>query len=132
MKKLALIALLAACVAAAVPVTGAQADSKQKRVIVELAVPGGNSSSEIAAVTDELLGSLPAGSYTLLNRYVTLPYVALSAGPSALSVLRQSDLVVSVYDDGVVSAAAKHKKCKRHGKSKKTCRSGRTTQKGVH
>ena len=124
MKKLLVISLIAAF-AALLPAVGASAAApEQQRVIAQLNLAEGASSEQIAATTDALLGSLPAGSFTLNNRYSTLPYVALSAGPQALSVLQQSGLVASIYRDGVVTAASKKpKKCK-HGKkhAKKTCK----------
>lgn len=133
MKKLVLIALLAAF-AAVLPVAGAGAASSEQRVIAELALPTGATPAQIATATDDLLASLPAGSYTLNNRYSTLPYVALSAGPIALSVLQQSGLVAALHSDGVVSAASKKsKKCKRakKKKSKKACKNTRPTKNAV-
>ena len=132
MKKLLAISLIAAF-AAILPAVGASAAApEQQRVIAQLNLAEGASPEQIAATTDALLGSLPAGSFTLNNRYSTLPYVALSAGPQALSVLQQSGLVASIYRDGVVTAASKKsKKCK-HGKhSKKTCKKKSTTKNGV-
>lgn len=142
MKKLVLIAVIAAF-AALLPASGASAAPAQERVIAQLNLADGASPEQIAAATDALLAQLPAGSYAVNNRYSTLPYVALSAGPQALSVLRQSGLVVAVYDDGVVSAATasktknpktknpKSKKCKRGKKAKKTCKKHRTTKNSV-
>lgn len=132
MKKLVLIAVIAAF-AALLPASGASAAPAQERVIAQLNLADGASPEQIAAATDALLAQLPAGSYAVNNRYSTLPYVALSAGPQALSVLRQSGLVVAVYDDGVVSAAtaSKSKKCKRGKKAKKTCKKHRTTKNSV-
>ncbi|MBJ7354682.1 MAG: hypothetical protein JHC98_07645 [Thermoleophilaceae bacterium] len=133
MKKLLAISLIAAF-AALLPAVGASAAApEQQRVIAQLNLAEGASPEQIAATTDALLASLPAGSFNLNNRYSTLPYVALSAGPQALSVLQHSDLVASIYRDGVVSAAAKKpKKCKHAKKpSKKTCKQKSTTQNGV-
>jgi hypothetical protein len=135
MKKLLLIALLAA-VAAFLPAAGASAAAPaQQRVIAELNLAPGATAEQISAATDALLASLPAGSYSLNNRYSTLPYVALSAGSDALSVLQHSGLVANVYSDGVVTAASKPgKKCKKSKKSKhakKACKKNGTTQKGV-
>lgn len=124
MKKLVLIALLAAF-AVVLPATGATAAPSEQRVIAELAMPAGATPEQIASATDALLASLPVGTYTLNNRYSTLPYVALSAGPIALSVLQQSGLVAAVYSDGVVSADAKKKKKFKRAKkkhSKKACK----------
>jgi hypothetical protein len=134
MKKLLLIALIAAA-AALLPAAGASAAAPQKqRVIAELNLAPGATPEQISAATDALLASLPADSYSLNNRYSTLPYVALSAGSEALSVLKQSDLVANVYSDGVVSASSSAKKCK-HGKhghhTNKTCKKHGSTQKGV-
>lgn len=131
MKKLLLIALLAAF-AAVLPVAGASAAAApQKRVIAELNLAAGATPDQISAATDTLLAALPAGSYTLNNRYSTLPYVALSAGPDALSVLQHSDLVAGVYDDGVVTAASKTKKCKHGHHAKKACKNTGNTEKSV-
>lgn len=133
MKKLALFALTAACIAV-IPAAGASAAPAQQRLIVQLALPAGAAPEQISAATDQLLASLPAGSYKLNNRYGTLPYVALSAGPIALSVLQQSDLVASLYSDGVVSAASKPaKKCKRGKKkhAKNACKKTVTTENSV-
>lgn len=133
MKKLVLIALLAAF-AAVIPAAGAGAVTPEQRVIAQLALPGDATPEQIAAATDDLLASLPAGSYTLNNRYSTLPYVALSAGPIALSVLQQSNLVAGVFSDGVVSAASKNtKKCKRGKKhhAKKACKKNAATKNSV-
>jgi hypothetical protein len=133
MKKLLLIALLAA-IAAILPAAGASAAPQQQRVIAELNLASGATPEQISAATDALLAALPAGSYSLNNRYSTLPYVAISAGQEALSVLQHSDLVAHVYSDGVVTAASttkKSKKCKTGKHAKKTCKKNRHTQKGV-
>jgi hypothetical protein len=133
MKKLLVISLLAAF-AAFLPAAGASAaEPAQQRVIAQLNLAEGAAPEQIAATTDALLGALPAGSFSVNNRYSTLPYVALSAGPLALSVLQQSDLVVAIYRDGVVTAASKKtKKCKgAKKKSKKTCKKKSSTQNGV-
>jgi hypothetical protein len=133
MKKLLAISLLAAF-AAILPAVGASAaEPAQQRVIAQLNLAEGATPEQIAATTDALLGSLPNGSFSANNRYSTLPYVALSAGLPALSVLQQSDLVVAVYRDGVVTAASKKsKKCKSaKKKSKKTCKQKSTTKNGV-
>jgi hypothetical protein len=133
MKKLLLISLIAAF-AALLPATGAFAAPDQQRVIAQLNVAGDATPQQISAATDSLLASLPYGSYSVNNRYSTLPYVALSAAPEALSVLKQSDLVVGVFDDGVVTASAapkKAKKCKHGKKSKKSCSRQGTTQNSV-
>ena len=133
MKKLLVISLIAAF-AALLPAVGASAAApEQQRFIAQLNLAEGASSEQIAATTDALLASLPAGSYTLNNRYSTLPYVALSAGPLALSVLQQSDLVVSIYRDGVVTAASTGpKKCKHAKKhAKKSCKKKSATENGV-
>jgi hypothetical protein len=131
MKKLLVIALLATFVAT-LPAAGASAAApEQQRYIAQLNLAEGTSPEQIAATTDALLGSLPAGSFTLNNRYSTLPYVALSAGSKALSVLQQSDLVVAIYRDGVVTAASSSKKCKHGKKSKKTCKNKSATKNGV-
>jgi hypothetical protein len=133
MKKLLVISLIAAF-AALLPAVGASAAApEQQRFIAQLNLAEGASPEQIAATTDALLASLPAGSYTLNNRYSTLPYVALSAGPLALSVLQQSDLVVSIYRDGVVTAASTgSKKCKHAKKhAKKSCKKKSATENGV-
>jgi hypothetical protein len=133
MKKLLVITVFAAF-AAILPAVGASAAApEEQRVIAQLNLVEGASPAQIAATTDALLGSLPADSFTLNNRYSTLPYVALSAGPQALSVLQHSDLVASIYRDGVVTAAAtkKPKNCK-HGKhAKKACKKKANTKSGV-
>lgn len=127
MKKLVPLALLAAFVAFAATSVANAAPVAKQRVIVELNVPAGATPAEISSATDAVLSLLPAGSFDVNNRYSTLPYVAISAGPTALSVLRASDLVVGISSDGVVSAASSKKKCKtgkkskKHKKSKKSC-----------
>lgn len=123
MRKNLLIALtvaIAAFVFVPASASAANGDASQ-RVIAELALPYNAAPSQIAATTDQLLASLPTGDYSVNNRYSTLPYVALSAGPSALSVLQQSDLVAAVHSDRVVSAA-KRKAGKKAKKSKKSCK----------
>jgi hypothetical protein len=133
MKKLLVITVFAAF-AALLPAVGASAAApEQQRVIAQLNLAEGASPAQIAATTDALLGSLPADSFTLNNRYSTLPYVALSAGPQALSVLQHSDLVVTIYRDGVVTAASKQSTKCNHGKkhSKKTCKKRSTTKNEV-
>lgn len=123
MKKLVLIALVSA-LAAILPAAGASAaPATQARVIVELNAGLNATPVQIASTTDAVLSTLPTGSFTVNNRYSTLPYVALSAGPTALSVLRASGLVVAIHDDEVVSAASKKKKCKAGKKSKKSKKS---------
>jgi hypothetical protein len=134
MKKLLAIAVIAA-VAAIAPAAAEAAAPTPQRVIVQLNAPANATPEQITALTDTVLALLPASSFTVNNRYSTLPYVALSAGPTALSVLKQSGLVVSVYDDEVVSATAassskKGKNCKKPGKkSKKPCKKKPTTKK---
>lgn len=123
MKRTLLITIFAA-LALAVPVAGAHAASPAgERVVVELALPASASGEQISAATDNLLGLLPVGSYTVNNRYSTLPYVGLSASPAALSVLRSSGLVTAIHRDGVVSASASKakakNKCKKLKKKKK-------------
>ncbi|MGK2877314.1 MAG: hypothetical protein ACSLFF_01860 [Solirubrobacterales bacterium] len=133
MKKLLIIALFAAF-AAILPAAGASAAAPaQQRLIAQLNLAEGATPEQITATTDALLAALPAGSFSVSNRYSTLPYVALSAGPQALSVLRQSDLVAGVYSDGVVTAASKKsKECKGvKKKSKKTCKKKPATKKRV-
>lgn len=124
MKRILLITVFAA-LALSVPVTSANAAAPAaERVIVELALPAASNGEQISAATDNLLGSLPVGSYTVNNRYSTLPFVALSADASAMGVLRTSTLVTAIHRDGVVSAAASSgakgaKKCKKYKKNKK-------------
>jgi len=119
MKKLLIISLIAAF-AALLPAVGASAAApEQQRFIAQLNLAEGSSPEQIAATTDALLASLPAGSYTLNNRYSTLPYVALSASPLALSVLQQNGLVAAITSDGVVSASSVATKCKTAKSSKK-------------
>ncbi|MGH2958294.1 MAG: hypothetical protein ACRDKE_01710 [Solirubrobacterales bacterium] len=133
MKKLLLISLIAAF-AVFLPAAGASAAAPaQQRVIAQLNVPADAAPEQIAATTDALLGALPLGSFSVNNRYSTLPYVALSAGPLALSVLQQSGLVVAIYRDEVVTAASKPKKCKSSKKkqAKKTCKKKSTTENKV-
>lgn len=132
MKKILVISILAAF-AAILPAGASAAEPAQQRVIAQLNLAKSAAPEQIAATTDALLGALPAGSFSVNNRYSTLPYVALSAGPQALSVLQQSDLVVAVYRDGVVTAASKKtKKCKgAKKKSKKTCKTKSPTKKKV-
>lgn len=134
MKKLLIITVLAA-VAAIVPATAnaAAAPTAQPRYIVTLAVAPTATSVEITSATDLLLASLPAGDFILNNRYSTLPYVALSAGPSALSVLQQSGLVTAITSDGVVTASsttkcktAKRSKKRKHGKAAKQKKCAKT------
>jgi hypothetical protein len=125
MKKLLAISLFATFVAI-LPAAGASAATPvQQRYIAQLNLAEGASTEQIAATTDALLGSLPTGSFTLNNRYSTLPYVALSAGPLALSVLQQSDLVVAIYRDGVVTAASSSKKSQQAKHAKKGRKSAR-------
>ena len=128
MKKLILI-LAVSAFAAAVPVTAAEASAPaQQRVIVELNVPANATADQISSATDSVLALLPAGSYTLNDRYTTLPYVALSAGPDALTALNGTALVTAVYNDGTVTASAAAPKCKaakkrgRSAHAKKTCK----------
>ncbi|MBI2692395.1 MAG: hypothetical protein HYX29_10690 [Solirubrobacterales bacterium] len=136
MKKLLVISLLAAF-AAILPAAGASAaEPAQQRVIAQLNLAEGAAPEQITATTDALLRALPNGSFSVNNRYSTLPYVALSAGPLALSVLQQSDLVVAIYRDWVVTAASQRtKKCngakKKKKKTKKTCKTKSPTKKKV-
>lgn len=111
MKKLVLIALVAALAAVLPAATAGAAPAPQQRVIVEF--------NPELSTADAVLSLLPTGSFVVNNRYSTLPYVAISAGPTALSVLRASGLVVGIYSDGAVSAASPKKKCKAGKKSKK-------------
>lgn len=114
------------------PVTAASADpaDSQTRVIVTLATADAAPSSEtIATITENLLGTLPTGDYTVINRPVALPYLTLSVGASAMSVLQSSSLVASIERDETVSKAAsaaktktKCKRVKRKGKKVKVCK----------
>lgn len=114
------------------PVTAASAApaDAQTRVIVKLATSDSAPSSEsIAVATNALLASLPAGDFTLINRSTSIPYLTLSAGASAMSVLQSSSLVASIERDGTVSKAAsasktktKCKRVKRKGKKVKVCK----------
>lgn len=116
-KTLLVAALLLAC--SLIPVTSASAASAatdQTRVIVMLAVSDASITNMQAA--DALLASLPAGDYTVINRPNTLPYLTLSAGASAMSVLQSSGLVASVERDGAVSASSSA----RGGSSRKRCK----------
>ena len=110
------------------PVTAASASptGEQTRVIVKLAVPD-SAPESVATTTDALLASLPAGDFTLINRSTSLPYLTLSSGKSAMSVLQSSGLVASIEVDGTVSKAAaasktKCKRVKRNGKKVKVCK----------
>ena len=114
------------------PVTAASAApaDAQTRVIVTLATSDSAPGSDaIATATDALLATLPSGDYTLINRPTSLPYLTLSAGASAMSVLQSSSLVASIESDGTVSKAAaageakkKCKRVKRKGKKVKVCK----------
>lgn len=104
------------------PATASGADGQDRtRVIVTLAVVEADASAEtIALAADALLAILPVDDYTLVNRPNVLPYLTLSAGPSALSVLQSSGLVAHLERDGAVSAASgkgkskpKKRKCKK-------------------
>lgn len=132
MRRLLLIvvsAALAAFVLAPVGSAGAASSNADQRVIVELAIPADSNAEQIAAAGDEVLAQLPAGSYTVTNRYTTVPYIGLTVSPTALGKLKTTPLVVKVHNDGEVIAspsaqsdpavAAKPaaKKCKK-GKSK--------------
>lgn len=120
LNKLLLVAAVLV-VGSLLPVTGASAASTaagQTRVIVQLAVSDSapDRAAAIAQVTDGLLASLPAGDYSVVYRPSALPYLTLSAGPSVMSVLQSSSLVVSVENDEAVSAAASKRakrKCKK-------------------
>lgn len=110
------------------PVTAASdaPSDAQSRVIVTLAAPD-SAPGAVATTTDALLASLPAGDFTLINRSATLPFLTLSVGQSAMSVLQSSSLVASIEADGTVSKAAsaaktKCKRVKRKGKKVKVCK----------
>ena len=108
-------------VSALLPVAGASAAptaANQTRVIVTLAVPQSHpdASAAIAQTTDALLATLPAGDYTVINRPSVLPYLTLSTGASAMSVLRSSGLVAAIERDGTVSSS------KVSGKGKRKCK----------
>lgn len=120
-------------------VTGADAatgSSDQTRVIVTLAVPESAPDAQTAVnqATDNLLASLPAGDYTVVNRPTVLPYLTLSVGTSAMSVLQSSGLVASVERDATVSASSSRSKrarrCKkvtlRDGTVVRMCKKSRT------
>lgn len=135
LNKLLLVAAVLV-VSSLLPVTGASAASTaagQTRVIVKLAVSD-TAPDRVAAITqttDGLLASLPAGDYSVVYRPSVLPYLTLSAGPSALSVLQSSSLVASVERDEVVSAATTSKrKCKKvrlgNGTVVKLCKKSKT------
>lgn len=118
LNKLLLVAAVLV-VSSLLPVTGASAASTatgQNRVIVKLAVSdtAPDPTAAITQVTDGLLASLPVGDYSVVYRPSVLPYLTLSAGPSAMSVLQSSNLVASIERDEVVSATTTSKrKCKR-------------------
>ena len=115
-----------AALAMFVPTISANAAPADERVIVELAVPASAGSDQITAATDSLLALLPVGSYTVNNRYTTLPFVGLSADSDALRAIRASNLVTAVHRDGVVSASGSKKKpgCKTKKQKKlKRCKS---------
>ena len=122
-KKLLLFTALLA-VAALLPAAAASAAQPvQTRVIVTLVVPeataGADPSTAISEATEALLATLPGGDYTVTNRYTVMPFVALTAGASTLSVLQQSSLVAAIERDGTVSAAPAPAKCKTVKASKK-------------
>lgn len=108
------------------------ATTGQTRVIVTLAVPESapDASVAIGQTTDALLATLPADDYTVVNRPYVLPFLTLSVGTSAMSVLRSSSLVASLERDGTVSAVSaprggNKRKCKTHGTRAKTCKKAR-------
>lgn len=113
--------LLAAAVlvlSSLLPVTSASAlpaAATQSRVIVKLALPPEADATSIYQATDSLLAVLPVGDYTVVNRPSTLPYLTLSAGASAMSVLRSSSLVASIERDGTVSAVSRS--CKKRARA---------------
>jgi hypothetical protein len=120
-------------------VTGADAatgSNGQTRVIVTLAVPESapDAQAAIAQTTDALLASLPVGDYTVVNRPTVLPYLTLSVGTSAMSVLQSSGLVASVERDATVSASSSKSKgarrCKKvtlsNGTVVRMCKKSRT------
>ncbi|MGB0873469.1 MAG: hypothetical protein ACPGYP_10100 [Solirubrobacterales bacterium] len=149
MRRLLLITLSMVIAAIAfIPTASASSNDSDQRVIVELAIAANSSSQQISDATDALLTELPAGSYTVNNRYNTLPYVALSIRPSAQSVLQTSNLVAAVHRDEAVSAsrsakpgaskagkksASGKKKCKKvkkkGKKTKKVCKKVKSKKK---
>ncbi|MBI4897314.1 MAG: hypothetical protein HY827_02985 [Actinobacteria bacterium] len=126
-QKTLLIAALCA-VGSLFTVTGADAatgSNGQTRVIVTLAVPESAPDAQTAVnqATNDLLAALPAGDYTVVNRPTVLPYLTLSVGTSAMSVLQSSGLVASIERDATVSASSSKGKRARHCK-KVTLRDG--------
>lgn len=125
MRRLLLIAVsaaLAALVLAPVGSASASGGSANQRVLVELAIPADSTAEQIATAGDEVLATLPAGSYAITNRYSSIAYIGLSVAPDALGILNSSSLVAKVHTDGQVNASATAakpaaKKCKK-GKSK--------------
>ncbi|MBI5310644.1 MAG: hypothetical protein HZB14_06410 [Actinobacteria bacterium] len=127
-KALFVAAVLA--ISSLLPVTAASAAppaDAQTRVIVTLATPDSAPGSDsIPARVDALLATLPAGGFRVINRPTTLPYLTLSVGTPAMSVLQSSGLVASIERDGTVSKAAsgetRCKRVKRKGKKVKVCK----------
>lgn len=131
MRKFLLISVTAALAAFVfMPAGSASAadGSADQRVIVELALPANASADQIAAAADAVIAELPTGSYSITNRYSTIPYLGLSVAPNALSILNASSNVVAIHRDEVVSVApsapaavagsVKGKKAKKCTKSK--------------
>jgi hypothetical protein len=80
--------------AAAVPVAA------PVRVIAELRPAAGL--PRLAAITrvqDEVIASLPAGQARIVQRYTTLPLLALEVDPALVAALKQNPSVVSVSPD---------------------------------
>ncbi|MFY9468635.1 MAG: hypothetical protein WAP37_00740 [Solirubrobacterales bacterium] len=115
------------------PASGASAATvaAKTQVIVTLAVPtapaGADQSATIAQTADALLATLPAGSYTVVNRPGVLPFVTLTVSRAAAAVLKTSSLVTAYEVDKTVSASHTKRKCKvvklKDGKTKvKMCK----------
>lgn len=108
---LKIIALTALAAAFAAPgAAAASTPAGHERVIVSLAVAEPTAAT-IAGTTDQLLASLPAGEYTLLNRFTAVPNVNLTVSAAGRAALEASALVAAIERDGTVRAAAK-RKCK--------------------
>jgi subtilisin len=56
----------------------------------------------IASSADELLAKLPQGSYRILHRFSTIPYVALEVTPAGLDALEALGADVRVLEDKIV------------------------------
>ena len=61
----------------------------------------------IATAQDHVLSALRGTQFSLVRRYMTTPFLALTIGPDALTVLdRRDDLVFRVIEDSELSPSA--------------------------